>query len=91
MREQKRITDIELVLSKDAANKDTGLLDPGVFEGKNRLRIVQDTSTLMWSFKYDRGVVPPALKNKYTSFKLAKEDAESYFKAKKINVVGIKE
>jgi len=80
-----------LVLKKDSPKTDTGLLDPTLFEGKNSLHVVMDQSTLLWSFRYEHGVVPIAFRNKFTSFKQAKEHAETYFKTKKIKIVDVKD
>jgi len=87
-----RSTDRILVLEKhDPKSKDVGLVDPQVFEGKNNLHLVMDPTTLLWSFKYERGVVPPNLRNKFTNFKMAKEHAEQYLRAKNIKIVDIKD
>lgn len=88
MRSRDRI----LVLEKEnPKEKDGGILDPGVFTGKNALHIKQEALSDLWVFKYDHGVVPPNLRNKYTSFNLAKEQAEIYFKTKKIKIVDVKD
>lgn len=78
-----------LVLEKeDPKNKDTGLIDPAVFEGKNNLHLIVDMFGL-WSFKYERGVVPSQLKNKFSSFREAYNTAEGYFKTKKIKITKV--
>jgi hypothetical protein len=43
----------------------------------------------LWYFRYDHGIVPPMLRQRFTSFKAAREQAEHYFKTKKITVVEI--
>jgi len=86
-----RSTDRILVLRKEDPKANTGLIDPAVFEGKNNLHIVMDTGTLLWSFKYEHGVIPPAFRNKFTSFKQAKEHAEVYFKTKKIKIIDVRD
>jgi hypothetical protein len=42
-------------------------------------------------FKYERGAVPPPLRNPWTSPKFALAHAESYFKTKKIKIKEIKD
>ncbi len=69
--------------------KDAGLLDPQLFAEKNRLRVVMDSENLTWSFKYDRGVVPPQLKGKFSNFKTAKQHAENYFKTKNVKITEV--
>lgn len=85
-----RSTDRVLVLEKyDPKNKDIGLIDPAVFTGNNALHAVMDESSALWSIKYERGIVPPQLKNKFTSFNALKQHAEEYFKAKNIKIVKV--
>lgn len=92
LRNPMRSTDRILVLEKyDPKNKDVGLIDPTVFGDKNNLHLVMDTGTLMWNFKYERGAVPPMLRERFTSFKLAKEYAELYLKSKNIKIVEVKD
>lgn len=79
-----------LVLVKEDKFKDSGLLDPGLFDGKNSLNCIADSMTGMWSFKYEHGITPPALREKFTSFKIAKAYAEEYFKTKKIKIVDVR-
>jgi len=87
-----RNTDRILVLERyDPKNKNVGLIDPQVFEGKNNLHLVMDPATLIWTFRYEHGVVPPTLKARFTSFKLAKEHAEIYLKSKNIKIVEVKD
>ena len=87
-----RSTDRILVLEKvNVKDKDIGLFDPQVFEGKNNLHLVMDPTTCMWTFKYERGVVPPVLKATFTSFKQAKEHAETYLASKNIKIVDVKD
>lgn len=82
-----RSTDRILKLEKhDPKQKDVGLIDPEVFSGGNNLHVVMDPHTLFWTFKYERGHVPPQLRNKFTEFKVAKNHAESYFKTKNIRI-----
>lgn len=85
-----RKTDRILLLEKEnPKDKDNGIIDPAVFEGKNNLHAVQDPTTGLWNFKYERGGLPPNLKNKFTSFRAAYIQAESYFKTKKIKITKV--
>lgn len=85
-----RNTDIILKLEKyDPKQKDIGLIDPKVFNGGNNLHAVMDPNTLFWTFKYEHGHIPPALRDRFTSFKVAKNHAESYFKTKNIKIVEV--
>lgn len=86
-----RRTDRILVLERiDPKGKDIGLVDPKVLGGQNNLHAVMDTTTLMWSLKYDHGLVPPAWKkSKYTSFKALREYLDDYFRNKNIKIVEV--
>lgn len=85
-----RSTDRILILEKfDPKNKDVGLMDPAVFTGKNNLHAVMDQSSGLWSMKYERGIVPPQLKNKFTDFNSLKQHAENYFKSKNIKIAKV--
>lgn len=88
---QLRSRDRILVLEREDPKVKDGILDPGVFTGKNALHVKQEDLSDLWVFKYDHGVVPPNLRNKYTSFNLAKAQAEIYFKTKKIKIVDVKD
>lgn len=86
MRSGDRQLKLEII---DLKNKNTGLVDPQIFAGNNRLRAIMDPVTLNWFFKYDHGVIPPALKDKYTSFNIAKKQAETYFKTRNIRITEV--
>ena len=86
-----RNTDRVLVLRKIDEKEDTGLIDPAVFVGKNNLHIFMDTQTSMWGFKYDKGMIPPILKNKYTKFSLAFAEAKKYLNSKNVEIVDIRD
>lgn len=89
---QFRKTDRIIILEKeDPKMKDTGILDPGIFEGKNNLHLVLDLVSGLWSFKYERGAVPPHLRTPFTSAKFALQHAEGYFKTKKIKIVEVQD
>lgn len=86
-----RSTDRILVLSKIDPDAPEGILDPGIFTGKNNLHLVQNLVTGFWSFKYESGAVPPPLRTTYTSAKFALTVAENYFKTKKIKIVEVRD
>lgn len=88
---QKRSTDRILILEKEDPKMSAGILDPAVFEGKNNLHLRQDLVTGLWEFKYERGAVPPPLRNPFTSAKFALIHAENYFKTKKIKIVEVQD
>lgn len=85
-----RSTDRILVLERvNPDNKDTGLFDPQVLSGTNKLHAVMDTRTCMWSLKYDRGIIPEALRQKFTSFRTLHEITETYLRLRNIKIVQV--
>lgn len=85
-----RSTDRILVLEKfDPKNKNIGLMDPKAFTGENKLHALMDTQTGLWSMKYERGIVPPQLKNKFTDFNSLKQHAEVYFNTRNIKIAKV--
>jgi hypothetical protein len=67
----------------------TGLVDPGLFTGENNLFAIMDTQTCLWCFKYKRGGLPPALKQRFTSFDRLLEYARNYFRTRGIQIVEV--
>lgn len=75
-----------LVLEKLDEKVGVGLLDPALLTGNNKLHAVMNEQNLMWSFKYDHGIVPGPLKDRFSSFKELKKHAENYFKTRNIKI-----
>ena len=94
MRAPDRVLMLELIDGKKPVSS-TGLVDPRLFkdgEDANRLHAVMDQETCLWSFKYEKGAVPPARKDmKFTGFKKAKQFAEDYFLKRNIKITEIKD
>lgn len=93
MRSPDRILKLEVIDGKKALSS-TGLVDPRLFkdgEDGNKLHAVMDTETCLWSFKYDKGAVPPALKGTYTGFKALKKFADYYFNQRNIRITEVKD
>lgn len=63
-----------------------GLVDPQLFIGKNRLHCIKDPQTCHWYFKYDQGILPQPLKDRFTSFKAAMRHAELYFRNRNLRI-----
>lgn len=89
---KERKSDRVLVLKvKDGekAKSSTGLIDPRIFNGENKLHAVQDPKNLLWSFRYDAGGLPPPLKQKFTNFTTLLNHAKIYFSKRNIEIVEI--
>lgn len=57
----------------------TGLTDPRLFTGENKLHAIKDPQTCLWYLKYEKGVLPPQLKGQYTGFNQLRRFCEDYF------------
>lgn len=65
----------------------TGLVDPRLFTGDNKLHAKKDSGSCLWYFKYDSGGLPPALKDQmFTSFKALMKYAEDYFRKRNVEI-----
>lgn len=88
MRKMDRVIELEPIDGK--ATGSTGLVDPQLFTGENNLRAVHDPRTRLWSFRYNHGGLPPALRNKsFTSFDRLKQFAENYFKKRNVKITKV--
>lgn len=79
-----RKNDRILVLEKNK-DSDIGIFDPEVFKGKNNLHLVRDEHCY-WRFKYERGLPPPPLRERWTDFNTAFKHAKQYFASKNITI-----
>lgn len=72
-----------------APKSSTGLVDPRIVTGENKLHAVKDKETCLWYFRYDDGGVPEQLKCRFTGFKDAKKYAEVYFRSRNIKITEV--
>jgi|SRR5579872_997681 len=74
---------------------DSGMrVDPRLFkegDDTNRLHGVMDLETSLWSLKYEKGSVPPALSGKFTGFKQLLDAATSYYNQRNIEITQVKD
>lgn len=85
MRSPDRILVLSVIDGK-AARSSTGMIDPKLFTGENKLHGKMDTATTLWYFQYENGILPQPLKTKFTSFKALKKHADDYFKTRNIEI-----
>lgn len=90
MRSPDRILVLEPI---DGKQHPTGLVDKSLFkaEGGNKLHAVMDPESCLWSFKYEMGAVPPALKGNWTGFKALKKYADNYYNGRNIRITEVKD
>ncbi len=88
-----RVLKLELIEGKKPLSA-IGMTDPRLFkegEDSNKLHAVMDPETCLWTFRYEKGAVPSALKGSYTGFKALKKFAEGYFLQRNIKIVEVKD
>ena len=87
--QENRKTDITLVLEPiDGRAKDTnGQLDKRLFDGNNNLHVWQDPQTSLWAFKYDQGIIPGGLKQKFTNYTAALNHAKQYYLKRNVKII----
>lgn len=77
------------LIDKKAPLSSTGLVDRRLFTGENKLHAVKDPQFGLWSVKYQQGMVPEALKQQFTSFKVLVKVVTEYFFKRNIQIVEI--
>lgn len=84
-----QLNDRVLVLKKrDAAKNtttDTGLIDNRLFTGGNKLHAVMQPNGL-WALNYDFGILPPPLRQEFTSFTQVMKFLKQYFHKRNIEI-----
>lgn len=92
--DKNRKTDIILVLKPiDGKPKNsTGLVDRQLFTGENNLHAIMDTQTCLWHLKYDRGVLPPHLRDKqFTGYSAMLKYVKDYMLTRNIEISEIRD
>lgn len=92
IKDKNRSTDIILVLKPVDGEKPksvTGLVDPRLFTGENRLHAIMNTQTCLWHLAYDNGILPGALKQQWTGWDPLYKFTTAYFKRRNIEIVEV--
>lgn len=88
MNSDDRILVLKVIDGKKAMNS-SGLVDPRLFTGENRLHAVFDPRTGMWNMRYETGGLPGALQQKFMEFSDLVEAAKKYYAGRNIEIVDI--
>lgn len=91
-RDKTRETDRIIILKvKEGykAKSNTGIVDPRLFSGGNRLHITKNLRNSLWEFKYDTGGVPEPLKVRFTRYEDALNHATTYFDRRNIEITQV--
>lgn len=91
MAKENRKTNIILVLKPiDGKARDvTGIIDRQLFTRDNNLNAIMDTQTCLWSLAYDKGTLPPVLRQKFTGFAPLMKTVKEYMKNRNVEVVEV--
>lgn len=90
--DKSRKTDRVFVLKiKDGtkALSSTGLVDPRIFTGDNKLHAVMDPTNCLWILKYEYGGLPNALKHTFTNFPTLLTHVTRYLESRNIEIENI--
>lgn len=63
-----------------------GITDNRLFTGDNKLHATIDTETMLWRFKFDSGLLPPEMKQSFTSFRKLLDFAKTYYDKRNIEI-----
>lgn len=64
-----------------------GQLDVRLFKGENKLIAFMAPSTMLWQLKYEHGILPEPLKQKFTRFNLLMDHVKHYFAKRGVKVI----
>lgn len=88
-----RVFKLRPIDGKIPTNSATGIIDPSLFkdgESSNRLHGLMDGETCLWYFKYERGALPPLLRDQtFTSFSKLQKYAEEYFRTRNVEITEV--
>jgi hypothetical protein len=62
----------------------SGLTDNRLFTGDNRIHAIRDPQSTFWYVKYDQGIVPPPLQQRFTTWQKMYDYVREYFKRRNI-------
>lgn len=90
MRSPDRILVLKAIDGKKPLNT-SGVADPRLFNGENKLHAIMDPESCLWKLKYDMGIVPETMKGTFTGFKALKKFADEYYGRRNIQIVEVKD
>lgn len=82
----------QIVLEKIEGKKtlsSSGIVDTSLLNGTNGLHAVVDTQTMLWGLKQSSGILPPPLKQQFTSFTQLMRFVKEYYLRRNINVAKV--
>ena len=67
----------------------TGMVDPRLFTGENRLHAVMDPKNCLWHLKYEHGGLPNSFKQQFTNFPTLLRHVSKYLETRNIEIENI--
>lgn len=64
----------------------SGLVDPRLFTGDNKLHAVKEKDTCLWYLKYEHGSVPVPFRQRFTHFYVLEKFVRDYYAKRNIEV-----
>ena len=68
-----------------------GMVDSRLFTGENNLHAIMNENDGLWAIKYDSGILPNHLKQRFTSFRLLYKHVENYFQGRNVEISEVKD
>lgn len=68
-----------------------GAIDKDLFTGSNKLHAILDPQTMLWHLKYERGVIPQELQQRFTHYDKLMNFVRNYFSKRNIEIVDVKD
>jgi hypothetical protein len=66
-----------------------GAVDKRLFTGENCLHAIRDPQNSLWTLRYDAGLVPAPLQQRFTSFNILFKHASEYYKKRNAELTEI--
>lgn len=76
-------------IAESGAINSTGMVDKRLFTGDNKLHIFQDPASLLWRVRLEAGVIPPGLRQGFTSYIRAYGVVERYYLKRGVKIVEV--
>lgn len=89
-----RKTDIIIVLKPVEGKSAKNALmevDNRLFTGKNNLHAIMDIQTCLWSLKFDSGLLPPLLRQQFTSWTKLLTLVKEYYSRRDVVIAEIRD
>ena len=87
-----RKTDRIIVVKPKAGQKpmsSTGLVDPRIFTGENKLHAIKSEQNNLWSLKLEAGGLAEPLKQKFSNFPTLLNFVRQYFEKRNLEVTEV--